>query len=531
MQHTMKLFSFFFIVLFISFASSTFAQATNTAAEKPHDNGGEITFSLPDFTMQLLINEPHVDPKPFQLPLMFTTSMHLSSYIKSILETDARFDSALKTALDTEPSIDKNAATTFPNSTVIKADFVGEVHFDSDNGLGQIMTQTKVNEMVNQAFKGSVLQDLWQNFQQDATLQQVSNLKVWVIINDINEVDVDTSRGTTQPNDSNNKNAPLKIAAIVIVMVLVSMFSVGSFAYLRHLRARKNANGVNSKDSSSTEESLEFDDPSVFSTEYWKDAWAQAATQAKPRPPRRHRQFKRQPSSVRPNLDSIVEEEEEEEEEDDWDESSWAIEDALDSVNVNGLEDNADSDEEEASALSPNMLDLDMDGQVSCSSQSSTGSFFRDEDPEIMAVLDQKQSGCFPGRGRHRDLEMQVVTTPTTRPTKSSLRTMQRMDSDEITLARNKVLAKRETVQVAKPTVAEELEAVRKRVLLKEKQEKKEVPAVETNELTMVHQRILARKEAETKEPEVVTDELTMMRNRILSKSQHGKESRNDEII
>jgi hypothetical protein len=169
------------------------------------------------------------------------------------------------------------------------------------------------------------------------------------------------------------------------------------------------------------------------------------------------------------------------------------------------------------------------DAQSSCSSQSSAGSVFKDEDPEIMADLYQRQSGCFPGRGRrHRDLEMQVMTTP--KPPKSSLGTLQQKDSDGVTLARNKELAKMEKLQV-KPTVAEELEAVRKRVLLKERQEKKEEAVLETNELAMVHKRVLAKKEQEKKEPEVVIDELTMMRNRILSKSQHGKESRNDEII
>lgn len=57
---------------------------------------------------------------------------------------------------------------------------------------------------------------------------------------------------------------------------------------------------------------------------------------------------------------------------------------------------------------------------------------------------------------------------------------MQRTDSDEITLARNKVLAKKEKAQT-KPTVAEELEAVRKRVLLKPKQEKRRNPLKQMN--------------------------------------------------
>jgi hypothetical protein len=594
MKYTMKFLSSFYIVLCLwLIIGSTDAQSTTT--KLPHDNnGGDMTFPLPDFTMQLLVDEPNVKPKPFQWPLITTTSLHLSSYMISILQqtdTTRLADSTLTISLHTIPSIDNNAATTFPNSTVMKADFVGNVHFGNDNKLA--MSQTKVNEMVNQAFEGSVLQDLWDNFQQDSTLRQIKNLKVWVIINDdISQVNVETSRGTTTPNVSNNDNnkAPLKIASLVTIMVLVLVFSIGSFAYLRHLRARQNnTNGVNSKGSGLTEESLEVDDDrSVFSSEYWKDAWAQAATQVKPRPRRRQRQFKRQPSSVRPNLDSIVEEEEEEEEED-WDESSWAIEDALDGAHMNGSGENVDSDEEEASAISPLALELEMDAQASCSSKSSAGSFFKDDDPEIMAGLSQRQSGCFPSRGRHcdvfetsaispraleldmddaqsscssqssagsvfkdedpeimadlyqrqsgcfpgrgrrhRDLEMQMMTTP--KPPKSSLCTLKQKDSDGITLARNKELAKMEKLQV-KPTVAEELEAVRKRMLLKERQEKKEEPVLETNELAMVHKRVLAKKEQEKKEPEVVTDELTMMRNRILNKSQHGKESRNDEII
>jgi hypothetical protein len=603
MQYTMKFLSYFYIVLclWLIIIGSTDAQAT--ATKLPQDNNGDddISFPLPDFTMQLFVDEPNVKPKPFQWPLITTTSLHLSSYMISILQqTDITRldDSALTISLHTIPSIDHNAATKFPNSTVMRADFVGNVHFGSENGLA-MMSQTKVNEMVNQAFKGSVLQNLWDNFQQDSTLQQIKSLKVWVIVNDdISQVNVETSRGKTTPNvsNNNNNNAPIKIAALVTIMGLVLVFSVGSFAYLRHLRARQNNNnnGVNSKGSGLTEESLEVDDDrSVFSSEYWKDAWAQAANQVKPRPPRRQRQFKRQPSSVRPNLDSIVEEEEEEEEEEeDWDDSSWAIEDALDGAHVNGSGENVDSDEEEeasailplalelemdaqasssskssagsffkdedpeinaglyqrqsgcfpsrgrhcdvleTSAISPRALELDMDdAQSCCSSQSSAGSVFKDEDPEIMADLHQRQSaGCFPGRGhRHRDLEMQVTSTP--KPPKSSLCTLQRKDSDGISLARNKVLTKMEKLLV-KPTVAEELEAVRKRVLLKERQEKMEEPVLETNELAMVHKRILVKKEQEKKEPEVVvTDELTVMRNRILSKSQHGKESRNDEII
>lgn len=80
-----------------------------------------------------------------------------------------------------------------------------------------------------------------------------------------------------------------------------------------------------------------------------------------------------------------------------------------------------------------------------------------------------------PGRCK-RDVEMQSTTWPS----KASHHTMQRTDSDEITLARNKVLAKKEKAQT-KPTVAEELEAVRKRVLLKPKQEKRRNPLKQTN--------------------------------------------------
>jgi hypothetical protein len=58
----------------------------------------------------------------------------------------------------------------------------------------------------------------------------------------------------------------------------------------------------------------------VFSTEYWKDAWAKAAAQITPRPPRdlKPRYFARQPSAIKPNLSSIQEEEEE------WEVSSFA---------------------------------------------------------------------------------------------------------------------------------------------------------------------------------------------------------------
>jgi hypothetical protein len=57
----------------------------------------------------------------------------------------------------------------------------------------------------------------------------------------------------------------------------------------------------------------------VFSTEYWKEAWATAATQITPRPPRdlKPRNIAHQPSAVKPNLSSIREEEEE------WEESSF----------------------------------------------------------------------------------------------------------------------------------------------------------------------------------------------------------------
>jgi hypothetical protein len=50
------------------------------------------------------------------------------------------------------------------------------------------------------------------------------------------------------------------------------------------------------------------------------------------------------------------------------------------------------------SAIEPAMLEVEMDAEASCSSQSSKGSFFWDKDPEIMEVLEQKQSGCLPAR-------------------------------------------------------------------------------------------------------------------------------------
>lgn len=320
--------------------------------------------------------------------------------MESIVKADTPYDSALKVLLNTFLSVDENAGTsTFPNLTVIKADFEGEVHFDHGNGLGQSMTMSKVNEMVNQAFKGDVLADLWENFKQDSTLQQVKNLKVWVIINDVNELDMDTSHGSAQPsntssNSGSSTNILLKIAAIATIVSLVLIFSISSFTYLQHFRAQKNASGVNTKGLGSTEESVDIDDDrSVFSTEYWNDAWAQAATQVKPWPPCRQQQFKQRPSSIQPNLDSIVEEEEKEEEED-WDDSSWAIEDALDGANIGPNDDEG----EELSAIEPAMLEVEMDAEASCSSQSSKGSFFWDKDPEIMEVLEQKQSGCLPAR-------------------------------------------------------------------------------------------------------------------------------------
>lgn len=453
-----------------------------------------------------------------------------------------------------DDSVDK-----FPDGTVLNADFAGDVRVDSDNGMGQYMSAPLVNAMVKEAFKDGHFTDLKNDFAQDKTLQHVSDLKVWVMLTGsegrVNEVMIDTARGaqppsTTDSSSSSNSNGPLKIALTTCILSMVMIGSVSFYAYRQYQRQKEENESKASDDTSSS--SGDVEDPSVFSTEYWREAWAQAASQVKPRPTqRRVRQFKRKPSSVRPKLDSIVEGEEEEE----WDESSWAGGDPLESYSTWMAPNDVEADEE--SAIAPTMLPVELDPELdnTCSEaaegspQSSEGSFFKDEDPEIEIDVDLKPR-MLPFRHLNKDRDVEIQMTPKSKHGNArSLMKRQdsdvenqmsvakskhgsgrsltkRRDSDEITMARNRVLSKKKEKEETKPTVVEELAAVRSRVLSKEKEERakvKEEPVV-VNELAAVHQRILSKKEEKKlKEVPEVTDELTMMRNKILSKSLHGK--------
>ena len=435
----------------------------NVSAQDP--SKGFRILDLPEISMQLVFDKPDVNPAPFQWPLVATTSVHLTSYIEMVLKGGTSdYSSSLKISLNPSLQIDEDAISSFPNGTVIKATFEGEIYFNK-NYADTMVSQSLVNSMVNEAFKGSPFNDLFANFKDDSTLQQVDDLKVWVTLPTSKEVNTAPHEATERGEHSNsNSSGPIKIAAGTCVVSLVIIGSVSMYAYLRRQK-----DGKDCDDGSTSVESTE-EEASMFSTEYWKDAWAQAAGQIKPKPTRRQRQFKRHPSSIRPNLDSI----QEGEEEDDWEDSAWTGDNPIESLSIWHTPAVMEATGEQT------MDKVDEKGVSSPTS--SEGSFFTDEDPEI--AMDTPNSKPF--MKKERQLSSR------------SFRRKERDVSvaDEIAVMRNQILSKTKPKKAveAEPKV-DELTAVRNRILTKKKEQEEEVPVV---------------------------DELTMVRNRVLSKSSHG---------
>jgi hypothetical protein len=65
----------------------------------------------------------------------------------------------------------------FPLVTVIKADFVGEAHFDSSNQATKYLTQSSIVTMVMNAFKGTNFWELLLRFSKDDILGDIGDVQ------------------------------------------------------------------------------------------------------------------------------------------------------------------------------------------------------------------------------------------------------------------------------------------------------------------------------------------------------------------
>jgi hypothetical protein len=303
---------------------------------------------LPSFSMRLFVGQKDdVSPDVFEWPLIAATSSHLSRFIDMEIgsasdEPTLDWHSILKKiSLDASLQVDVDGNESFPTGTVIKADFSGEAYFDNSNQATQRLTQSSIATVVRKAFMGINFWELAVRFNEDSILRDVIDVQIWVSGTDEsdNARASDESRPPGSTPDSTFHFVPLTIAGftVVIFLVTVGVIAMYAFVHFRHGRIVNDSHfeaeeeDERSKGSASTVECDILSDESprkeqdsqkvdtVFSTEYWKDAWAQAAAQITPRPPRdlKPRYFARQPSAVKPNLSSIQEEEE-------WEVSSFA---------------------------------------------------------------------------------------------------------------------------------------------------------------------------------------------------------------
>ena len=323
------------------------------------------TFELPPFSMQLMIGQQDVSPDPFEWPLIVATSSHLSRFIDMELGSvlnESTLDwgnIVIQISLNASLDVDVESALAFPTGTVIKANFIGEAQFDNSNQAAQDLTQSSVITMVTNAFQGTNFWELLLRFREDDILRDIGDVQIWVSdpLSDGSETE-QTSDESPPPGstpDSTSRLSSLKIILLTIVFFLVAIGVTAACAFVNYRQkhgagAEGHDEEETSKGSASTIECdifseenprspsaaecdiLSDDNPctnedsqsqkadTVFSTEYWKDAWAKAAAQITPRPPRssKPRNASRQPSAVKPNLSSIREEEGEEE----WEESS-----------------------------------------------------------------------------------------------------------------------------------------------------------------------------------------------------------------
>jgi hypothetical protein len=150
--------------------------------------------------MQLLIGQQNVSPDPFEWPLIVATSNHLSRFIEmepgsDTSESTLDWSSILKKiSLNASLEVDVESSMAFPSGTVIKADFVGEAHFDSSNQATKYLTQSSIVTMVMNAFKGTNFWELLLRFSKDDILRDIGDVQIWVA--------TDESENAQTPNES-----------------------------------------------------------------------------------------------------------------------------------------------------------------------------------------------------------------------------------------------------------------------------------------------------------------------------------------